>query len=240
MASTQKRLVFDIETVGEDFETLDKTTQDSLTRWIEHEAGDEREYKVMLDDLKQGLGFSPLTGQIVALGMLDVETGKTGVYYQSPGVAAKRAEEDGVSYESMEEKEIVRRFWDVAARYQVFITFNGRGFDAPFLTTRSAVHGVRPTKNLMAGRYIYQQHADAIHIDLLDQLTFYGATRRTGGLHLWCRALGIKSPKSGGVTGDDVGDLFKKKKYLDIARYNVGDLYATKELFDAWDTYFNI
>ncbi len=240
MPSTQKRLVFDLETVGEDFDALDKTTKDSLTRWIEREADSQSEYKLMLDDLKQGLGFSPLTGQIVALGMLDVDTGKAGVYYQSPGVDAKRSEEDGVAYEPMEEKEIVRRFWDVAAKYQVFITFNGRGFDGPFLVTRSAVHGIRPTKNLMAGRYLYQQHADAIHVDLLDQLTFYGATRRKGSLHLWCRAMGIKSPKSGGVTGDDVGDLFKKKKYLDIARYNVGDLHATRELYQKWQEFMNV
>ncbi|HEY4475452.1 MAG TPA: hypothetical protein VJB92_01890, partial [Candidatus Paceibacterota bacterium] len=89
-------------------------------------------------------------------------------------------------------------------------------------------------------RYLYQQHADAIHIDLLDQLSFQGAVRRKGSLHLWCRAFGIKSPKSEGITGDDVNLLFKKKKYLEIAKYNAGDLRATKQLFEMWNTYFNI
>ncbi len=28
------RLIFDIETIGEDFDKLDKTTQDVLTKWI--------------------------------------------------------------------------------------------------------------------------------------------------------------------------------------------------------------
>ncbi|MEA2113163.1 MAG: hypothetical protein U9P63_00705 [Patescibacteria group bacterium] len=50
-------------------------------------------------------------------------------------------------------------------------------------------------------------------------------------LHLWSRAFGIKSPKAQGVTGDDVGRLFKEKKFLDIVKYNVGDLTATKELY---------
>jgi len=56
-------------------------------------------------------------------------------------------------------------------------------------------------------------------------------------LHLWTRAFGIPSPKAGGVTGDDVTPLFKKKKYLEIARYNVGDLIATKALYEKWQTY---
>ncbi|MEK7554456.1 MAG: ribonuclease H-like domain-containing protein [Patescibacteria group bacterium] len=239
MPSTLKKLVFDIETIGEDFSTLDKTTQDSLTRWIEKEAGDKQEYGLLLDDLKNELGFSPLTGSIVAIGVLDVDAGKGGVYYQSPDKKAERFEEDGVTYEAMDEKGITRKFWDIAEQYQVFITFNGRSFDVPFLLVRSAIHGIRATKDLMKGRYLYQQHADAIHIDLLDQLSFYGAMRRKGNLHLWTRAFGIQSPKAGGITGDDVSLLFKKKKYIDIARYNARDLEATKELYKKWEDYLN-
>ncbi len=239
MPSTLRKLVFDIETIGEDFDKLDKTTKDSLTRWIEKEAGGKDEYELLLDDLKNGLGFSPLTGSIVAIGVLDVDAGKGGVYYQSPHTKAERFEEDGVTYEAMDEKGITRKFWEVAEQYQVFITFNGRSFDVPFLAVRSAINGVRPTKDLMKGRYLYQQHADAIHIDLLDQLSFYGAMRRKGSLHLWTRAFGIKSPKSEGITGDDVSNLFKKKKYLDIARYNARDLQATRELYKKWEDYLN-
>jgi DNA polymerase elongation subunit (family B) len=240
MPSTTKKLVFDIETIGEDFEKLDRVTKDTLTRWIERESEGDSEYKLRLDDLKNGLGFSPLTGEIVAVGVYDVDKEKGGVYYQSPGGKQPRFEENGITFEAMEEKDIVRKFWDVAREYDVFITFNGRSFDVPFLMVRSAVHGVRPTKDLMRGRYLYQQHADAVHIDLLDQLSFYGALRRKGSLHLWTRAFGIKSPKGEGVTGDDVADLFKRKKYLDIARYNVGDLVATKELYRKWETFLNL
>jgi len=240
MPSTSRKLVFDIETIGEEFDALDKVTQDTLTRWIERESEGDSEYKLRLDDLKDGLGFSPLTGQIVAVGVFDVDKEKGGVYYQSPGSKQPRFEENGVTFEAMEEKDIVRKFWDVAREYDVFVTFNGRTFDVPFLMVRSAINDVRPSKDLMRGRYLYQQHADAIHIDLLDQLSFYGALRKKGSLHLWTRAFGIKSPKSEGVTGDDVRDLFKRKKYLDIARYNVGDLVATKELYRKWETYLNL
>ncbi len=71
------KLIFDIETVGENFDELDKTTQDVLTQWIEKEANDEDEYKKLLEDLKNGLGFSALTGEIVAIGVLDYEKNKS-------------------------------------------------------------------------------------------------------------------------------------------------------------------
>ena len=237
--STKKRLVFDIETIGEDFDALDETTKSSLTRWIEREAYDTEEYHRSLTDLKNGLGFSPLTGEIVAVGVLDIDREKGGVYFQSPDKKMERFEEDGITFEAMTEAEILKKFWEIAEQYNLFATFNGRPFDAPFLMIRSAIHGIRPSKNLMAGRYLSQQHAEAVHIDLLDQLSFMGAVRKKGSLHLWSRAFGIKSPKSEGVTGDDVAKLFAQKKYLEIARYNIGDLRATRELFRKWEEFLN-
>jgi hypothetical protein len=69
-------LVFDIETAGEDFENFDETTQHVLTRWIESESKNKKEYEAALEKLKDGLGFSPLTGYIVAIGIRDVERKK--------------------------------------------------------------------------------------------------------------------------------------------------------------------
>ncbi len=79
----------------------------------------------------------------------------------------------------------------------------------------------------------------AKYFDLIDQLTFYGAVRKKGGLHLWCNLFGIESPKIQGVTGDDVQKLFKDKEYKKIAEYNSRDLVATKELYIYWKDYLN-
>ena len=232
-------LVFDIETIGEDFDALDETTRGSLTRWIEREHGrDEEGYAAALADLKDGLGFSPLTGEIVAVGVLDVERDRGAVYYQSPGANAKETEEGGIKFRPMDEQEMLKSFWNGAKEYDEFVTFNGRAFDIPFLMVRSAIHGIRPSKNLLKGRYLYQQTSDARHVDLLEVLNFEGAVwRNKGSLHLWSRAFGIESPKADGVTGDDVARLFKEKRFLDIARYNVGDLRATKALYERWTEY---
>ncbi|MEK7555500.1 MAG: ribonuclease H-like domain-containing protein [Patescibacteria group bacterium] len=240
---SNRKLVFDIETVGEDFDSLDETTQGVLTRWIEKESSSEIEYEEALKELKSGLGFSPLTGEIVAIGVLDCGNNQGAVYFQAPGenppAGGKEFSEDGIKFKQMPEKEMLEKFWQGVKEYDEFIGFNSRGFDVPFLMVRSAIHGIKPTRNLMEGRYLYQQR-DCKHIDLQDQLTFYGAVRKKGNLHLWSRAFGIKSPKSEGVTGDDVGRLFKEKKFLEIARYNAGDLKATKELYEKWEKYFNL
>jgi DNA polymerase elongation subunit (family B) len=236
---TSQKLVIDIETIGEDFDALDHATQENLTRWIKKDSDNEDEYKLALQDLKTGLGFSPLTGEIVAIGVLDYYKNEGGVYYQAPGQKNAEIKEDGILFEQMTEEVMLKKFWELAERYQVFITFNGRAFDMPFIMIRSAVHGIRPTKDLMRGRYLYQNNPEALHIDLAEQLSFYGATRRKGSLHLWSRAFGITSPKSGGVTGDDVGPLFKKKKFLEIAKYNVGDIRATRALYEKWESYLS-
>ncbi len=235
------RLVFDIETVGEDWESLDETSQHILSRWIKKEYGESEGYEAALDDLKNGLGFSPLTGEIVAIGVLDVDKNHGAVYYQAPGDAAAaetKIEAGNASFllKPMSEKEMLEAFWRGAEQYTEFISYNGRSFDAPFLALRSAIHGIRPSRNLLEGRYPYQQRS-CRHVDLQDEFTFYGAVARKGGLHMYSRAFGIKSPKADGTSGDDVARLFREKKFLEIAKYNTGDLLATRDLYDRWDKY---
>ncbi len=232
-------LIFDLETVGEDYAALDETTQHMLTRWIEKTSKTEGEYEAALDDIKNGLGFSPLTGEIVVIGVLDAEKNKGVIYYQAPGEANEDFEEEGMVFKQRTEKEMLEQFWQGAKNYDDFVTFNGRGFDAPYLMIRSAIHKIRPSKNLLSNRYLGLQRG-CRHIDLCDQLSFYGAMFKRSSLHLACRAFGITSPKAGGITGDDVGALFKEKKFVDIARYNVGDLRSTGELFKYWQEYLNI
>lgn len=231
-------LIFDIETVGENFDDLDETTQHSLTRWVDRAAKNEEERKVMINDIKNGLGFSPLTGEIVALGVYDSDKMQGAVYYQAPGEKNdKEIEERDCKLKAMSEQEMLIKFWELAQKYEEFVSFNGRGFDVPFMLVRSAIHKIKPSKDLMSNRYLGSQRYGAKHIDLLDQLSFYVASQRKGNLHLFCRAFGIQSPKEE-ASGDQVGDMFVKKKYLDIARYNIGDLVSTTELYKVWQEYF--
>ncbi len=228
-------LIFDIETVGEDWGALDEVTQDSLTRWIDKTAKSEEEHVVLLEDLQNGLGFSPLTGSVVSIAVYDLERGLGAVYYIGNGDETDE-EVDGYVLRQRSESEMLRDFWEGAKSYDTFVTFNGRCFDVPFLLHRSVVCGVVPTKDLMEGRYLNQQKT-TFHIDLQDQLTFYGAMHRRPNLHMFCRAYDIESPKAAGVAGDDVAELFASKQFRDIATYNARDVIATTELYQKWLKY---
>ena len=121
---------------------------------------------------------------------------------------------NGVVEEIDEEKsrphEIVRAFWDGWRKYgrPCLVTFNGRGFDVPFLYLRSAVLNVPIARKDWLG----YRYATEPHCDLAEQLTFYGVSGRDGAarkfnLDFYCKAFGIESPKAQGVTGMDVSDL---------------------------------
>lgn len=219
-----KRIVFDIETAGRDFDSLDPSTQEYLLKWAD---SDEEARKV-----RESLALYPLTGEIIAIGMLDPDTMRGAVYYQNPGEQrGLPLDEDGLIYEGGTESEILTRFWQSIKTCEQFITFNGRGFDCPFIIIRSAVCRIKPTRDLMPNRY------HAAHIDLLDQLTFFGAAKRRFSLDMWCRTFGIASPKAKGITGLDVRDLYASRRFLDIARYCGGDVKATRELLRIWEEY---
>jgi hypothetical protein len=218
------RVIFDIETAGADLESFDPEVQEYLLKF----ANTEGEIQLV----KESLSFYPNTAEIVAIGMLNPDTEKGVVYFQSTDeAAAEPFEENGITYRPGTEKAIILGFWDVIRKYDKFVTFNGRGFDCPFIMIRSAVHSIRPTRELMPNRFGNE------HIDLLEKLTFYGATRRRFSMDMWCRTFGIKSPKSGGVTGYDVKGMFKEGRYKEIAVYCAGDLWATRELLSRWEGY---
>lgn len=158
------------------------------------------------------------------------------MYFEAPGDDIGELEENGVKYKQMTEEEILNKFWEHAQQCEEFVTINGRCFDLPFILIRSAIYKIHASKNFMKGRYIYQQQFDAKHVDLLDQLTFYGAMKK-GTLHMYTRAFGIENPKSEDVNGYEVAKMFENKQYLEIAKYNARDIQATKKLYEYWDKY---
>lgn len=235
-------LIFDIETIGESFDAMDDQTKKALTHWIQNDDSlDETERESKIQEVKDRLGLSPFTGEIVSIAMLDFEKNRGAVYFQTPNNSnASPIQENNTDYKPMTEPEMLKKFWEVVGLYQNFVTFNGGSFDVPYLMIRSAIHKIRPTKNMMSNRYLKSQDFGAKHIDLLEQLTYYGAVQRKGmGLHMACHAFGIQTPKTGDMQGADVGELFKQGKYEDIARYNMADVVATGELYKYWNEYLN-
>jgi DNA polymerase elongation subunit (family B) len=223
---TMASLVFDIETLGLPPETLDDSQREYLLKYAETDQ--EREAEL------QKLSLYPLTAQVLAIGMLNPETRAGRVLYQS-NVKESYASADGkIEFLSGDESFLLKTFWEDVKRYDRIVTFNGRGFDCPFLMIRSAVLSIAPSRNLVPYRYDSGKHCD-----LLDQLTFYGATRKFN-LDFYCKAFGIRSPKAEGITGADLAPLVERGDYRAIAEYCIGDVIATAELYRRWSQFLNI
>ena len=214
------KVVFDIETLGFPFESFADTQREYLMKF----AGTEEEKAEVL----QRLNLSPLTARIIAIGMLNPDSNQGKVLYDAPQEEPWSSEDGMIQFVAGDERAILEEFWKTITHYAQFITFNGRSFDCPFILLRSALLGVKATKNLMPYRYASNEHCD-----LMEQFTFYGAVRKFN-LDFYCKAFGIKSPKSSGITGLDLGPLHNEHRYREIAEYCIGDVRATAELYHRW------
>jgi hypothetical protein len=227
-------LVFDIETSALSLDNFDEAQQEYLFREAEKIA-DEPARETKRLEIKQFMSLWPFTAQVVCVAMLNAETQRGQVLF-----TAEDFEEgdEGGPVEFMpcaDEVELLTAFWDVAKHYDSVVTFNGRGFDVPFVYLRSALLNVPISKKNWLG----YRFATEPHCDLAEQLTFYGVSGREGAarrfnLDFYCKAFGIESPKSQGVTGMDVGALLAEKKFREIAEYCLRDVRATVELYKIW------
>lgn len=217
------KLIFDIETRGQGSKELDSLLKEYLVK--NAKSHEEKE------DILSKTGLLPISGEVVAIAMLNPETDQGKVYFQAPKGGAKDYKKDGIQYIVKDEKEMLKSFWESIKHFDLLISYNGRNFDAPFIIFRSIFHKIKPTRNLMPNRYYKNEH-----LDLLDQLSFYGAFRRFS-LEALCQFFGIKNPKDEGVSGLIVGELFDKKEYKKIAEYCMRDVFATKELYNRVEEY---
>jgi DNA polymerase elongation subunit (family B) len=220
-----KTVVFDIETVSLPWLELDPLQRGRLTRWAEdHEDFLRR---------KEGGALSPYTGKVIVVAMQNPESGKGGVWYEAPERNEAKSADGLFDVVGCSEKEMLAEFWDALSNYGRCVTFNGRTFDGPFLSVRSAIHGLTPSKNLLGYRYSMETH-----VDLLEILTFQGAVSRdqTPTLHSACVAFGIPSPKSEEMHGYAVGDAYREGRIAEVVDYCRRDVEATAALYKRLET----
>jgi 3'-5' exonuclease len=228
-------LVFDIETSALPLEYFDEAQREYLFREAE-KLPDPAAKEARRAELQQMMSLWPLTAQIICVAMLNADSAKGQVLFTAEDFEADAAEGGPVEFvPCVDEAEVLTAFWDVAKHYEQVVTFNGRGFDVPFLYLRSAQLNVPISRRDWLG---YRFATDP-HCDLAEQLTFYGVSGRDGAarkfnLDFYCKAFGIESPKSQGVTGMDVSRLLQEGRYREIAEYCLRDVRATVLLYRIW------
>jgi DNA polymerase elongation subunit (family B) len=227
-----RKIVFDIETSAFPFESLSESQQEYLLRYAEKER-DEESKNQKIDEALRYLSLYPFTAKVIAIGMYDVFKEKAYVYFESEEPEEWLVEEKNIQYKGLTEDEIIKSFWRIMEVTDQIITFNGKNFDAPFLMLRSAVKGIKPSRNLITKKY-----DNKFHVDLLEQFTFFGLTRKFN-LDFYCHAFGVESPKSKGISGMEVKTLYDAGRIKDIAVYCGEDINATYKLYKIWDEYLN-
>ena len=141
-------LAIDVETVGLPWEGLMPAIQDYL---LERARDDEERAA-----FPEQLALYPGTAQVVAIGMWMPGEQRGGVLVNnSTGPREWEALYDGARVFHGGEAEILTEFWELVQRSDTIVTYNGRTFDCPILMLRSAVLGVRPSRNLMPYRYSF-------------------------------------------------------------------------------------
>ena len=228
-----RKIVFDIETSAYPFENLTESQQEYLLRYAEKETDPDKK-ETQINEAIRYTSLYPLTAKCIAIGILEVEKEKSFVYYESKKSEEWYSEDKQVHYKGISEKEMLDSFWRIIEVTDKVITFNGRNFDIPFLMLRSAVLKIKPSKNLIGRRY-----DKSSHIDLLEQFTFYGLTRKFN-LDFYCQAFGIESPKTKEISGMEVKNLYEAGRLKDIAIYCAHDIFATYQLYKIWSEYLNL
>lgn len=229
------KLVFDIETTALPVEMFDESQQEYLFRDLQ-KIPDEADREVRRTEIHRQFALWPFTAQVVCVAMVNAESCRGQVLFMADDFEANAGEARGVEFvPCADEVELLTAFWDVAQHYDSVITFNGRSFDVPFMYLRSALLNVPITRKDWLG---YRYQVDP-HCDLAEQLTFYNVSGRDGAarrfnLDFYCKAFGIESPKSHGVTGMDVGKLLEEGRFRDIAEYCLRDVHATVSLYQIW------
>ena len=218
-------IVFDMETVGVDWEQLDDHTREYLVERSRRKIGREGTGGSAEAVAREALGLSPGTGRVVAIGLVNMESDHGALLYEGTE-GWQEPDQHGTRVFRGDEPAILREFWELLDRYGRVVTYNGRGFDIPYAYIRSALHGIRPSRQLLGNRFSIGEHCD-----LAEVLTFFGAAQERFSLDYWCRRFGISSPKEGGIDGSQVGAYYRDGRIDEIAEYCLRDAVATGKLY---------
>lgn len=130
---------------------------------------------------------------------------------------------------------ITRKFWQGWEHYRkpTFVTFNGRGYDLPLMELAAYRYGYPlpnwfnvDEKSFAQARNRYNTDS---HLDLMDLITNFGASRPVGGLNLLANLIG--KPGKTGIDGSKVQDMYNAGHVQEINDYCRCDVLDTYFVF---------
>jgi predicted PolB exonuclease-like 3'-5' exonuclease len=164
-------------------------------------------------------------------------------YHKIVAISAVIADEFGMfqsvsCIEGDSEEEMIKNFLNfLDKRNPKLISFNGRSFDMPLLMIRAMQYSLTcsayfEVQNSELGKNKWDNYryrfSDRFHIDLMDHISEFGATR---GLKLDVLCALVGAPGKHDVSGEKVFKLFYEGKIEKIKEYCESDVLNTYWLF---------
>lgn len=209
MAYVTNTLTFDIETIPQ-LAPLSTIQQEELDRKL----NDRLQREPHLDEKAERskmMGCSPYFGEIVCIGLKATK----GVKTDSKALIGT-------------EVDILNQFWKILYSFNgLFISYNGKGFDVPFVLRRSMFHGIPVVNKSFMDIRKYQKYP---HFDLQQVLSDFDY-KNVVGLRLATELSGIPSPKEEGISAKEVEAAYHEGRIDDIAKYCLRDVEATYLLY---------
>jgi predicted PolB exonuclease-like 3'-5' exonuclease len=134
----------------------------------------------------------------------------------------------GVVGERKTEKDILYDFASWLDRSRpCIVTWNGRGFDMPVITSRALKYGV-PMPWWFSDRNTRYRYSPEGHLDLMDFLSDFGAAK-SGRLDVYAKLVGL--PGKVGVDGSQVAPMVHAGRLDEVNAYCLCDVAQTAALF---------
>lgn len=136
--------------------------------------------------------------------------------------------DDPVNVIAGDEKEILKKWWDVADQATRFVGHNIMEFDLPFIYKRSIVHKIKP-----ASRHLNLSFAKYRSDPIFDTMKEWDkwALRSSISLDKLAKVLGLPTSKDGGIDGSQVYDAYLKGRRKDICEYCKRDVELTRKVY---------
>lgn len=135
-------VAFDLETIGNK-SLIPILPEIEVNKTLKDPAKIQADIAKKQADQIEKLGLNPWTSIICAFGWCDGE---------NSGHILLKDEES--------EADLVRDAWDLLAKYDHFVTFNGQSFDVPVLNAHSLIHRIRTAVKINIKKYTTANHTD--------------------------------------------------------------------------------
>jgi hypothetical protein len=208
-------VAWDIETCPLPSETLPSAQQERLSSEVERLR--ERSPEESEEAMRRKAGsFHPHLGWICCISA--VRGGPDGMEEPKSWTAASPAEEEDLLDQFWADVHAIGRHHDQSGKDLQWITFNGKNFDVPFLTSRTVANGLMPTREDITHTYPYghEPHADLMGLWPNSNYSLEGL----------CSFLDVDPPKDD-VDGSMVAELTRDGQIQEVAEYCEGDAVAT-------------